>query len=180
MSISSDKSAFTLVEVLIGVFVFALVASGIAAATLLSSRIATANVYSNTAHSIVQAYAEQIKSLDFATIKNAYLDPGENSIPTMGLNIGGTEMERTDPLTFGVKSQKTVVVDVDERSDGTFSEKSMLLWITPSGRYLNDVGEADQMEVVEITLEYDWQTFGGSSDRISHGNVKLVKSNVSK
>jgi hypothetical protein len=167
---------------MISVGILAIVAAGISSVTMLTSRIAYSNIYENTAYNIAQAYGEQIKSINFISIRNALDDPVNFDIPTESLMLGTAEnssdLKIDDPLIFGVSLEKEVVVDIEEDESGDFVERRMKMWIRPTGTDLN--GETDCWDAIEITLDFEWEVFDGSSHTRHNGQVKLVKTNVAE
>lgn len=165
---------------MIGVAVFSIIAAGVASATLLSSKIAISNIYNNTAHAVAHGYAEQIKSLSQSRIRRALADPQNEVIPTMGLSMGSgsTLQEGSDPLIFGVRTQKDVVVDVEALPDGTQRERVMRMWFTPHGKDL--LTEPQRLDAIEITLDFEWEVMGRSVQKLHRGTIKLIKTDVSE
>jgi len=163
----------------VGAGVFAIVAAGVASSTSLTSRLAISNLYSNTANTVVQGYAEQIKSIRYTEIKEALDSGGTEAIPTMSLTTAsGTLSELSDPLFFGVRSEKQVVIDVEKQSDGSERERVMRLWVTPTGNDLT--GTAANLSAIEVTLAYEWEEADRSILRRKSGEVKIVKTAVSE
>lgn len=178
-----EADGFTIVEVIIGVFVFSILAAGIASSTLLTSRMAMSNIFRNTAFTVAQGYAEQIKGIRFNAIKQALEDPGETDIPTMSLSLGaseaGDDLEKEDPLVFGQKMLKEVVVDLEESESGEIDdERIMRLWITPTGRNLRT--EPEGLAAIEITLDYEWEFRDNRGTRTFEDSIKIVKTHVSE
>lgn len=176
------SSGFSLVEVVIAVGILAIVAAGISSVTMLTSRIAYSNIYEFTAHAVVQAYAEQIKSINYSSIRNALRDPVEYSIPTESLSLGtsaqGGDLKIEDPLIFGVPIEKKIIVDVEEDENGDLSERTMSMTVLATGNDLNDT--VDCWDAIEITLDYTWAAFDSSGISKKSGQVKIVKTNVTE
>jgi len=167
---------------MISVGILVIVAAGISSVTMLTSRIAYSNIYENTAYNITQAYAEQIKSINYSSIRSALDDPVNFDIPTESLMLGtsdnSADLKIDDPLIFGVPLEKEVVVDIEEDEGGDFVERRMKMWILPTGTDLN--GQTDCWDAIEVTLDFEWEVFDGSSNTRHSGQVKLVKTNVAE
>jgi hypothetical protein len=177
--IKNDLLGYSLLELMIGSGVFAIIAVAISASTALSSQMAVSNIYRNTAYTVAQGYSEQIKSIVFAEIKAALEDPANNNIPTVSLSKGaGTVSELSDPLTFGVRTEKTIVVDIEEQADGTERDRTMQMWVTPLGLDLSTT--AADMDAIEITLDFEWKLSDQSITEIERGNLKIVKTAVNE
>jgi len=174
---------FTLVETAVSASIFALVAAGVVATTMMTSRLAHENIYENTAYMVAQGYAEQIKSIQFKAIRDALENPAEKNIPTQSLSFGtgasGEELKEDDPLIFGVELEKEVVVDLETEANGEVRERIMKMWIRPSGTDLGATG-ASCWDSIEVVLDFDWQVSDGNANRQRSGSVRLVKTNVSE
>ena len=181
MWLKGETSGLTIIEVMISVAVFAILAAGVSNTTLLTSRIAYSNVYENTAYMVAQGYAEQIKSIQHEVIRQALEDPVNFDIPTQSLSLGSgqnaNQLRADDPLIFGVEMEKDVVVDlVDE--DGEEVERTMQMWITATGQDLN--ASTDCWDAIEIAIDFQWEVFGPRGIHRQDGQVRLVKTNVSE
>ena len=175
------NSGLTLVELMISIAVFAIVAAGISSTTLMTSRIAYGNIYENTAYMVAQGYAEQIKSIRFNEIRVALDNPAEYDIPTESLSLGTNDsagqLKKADPLIFGVPIEKDVVVDIEGEGEEQ-RERIMKMWITATGRDLEVA--TDCWDSIEITLDFEWQVAGLKGMNRKDGVVRLVKTNVSE
>lgn len=184
MSLTMDyrQKGYSLVEVMISVGILTIVAAGISSVTMMTSRIAYSNIYENTAYNIAQAYAEQIKSINFTAIRNALEDPATYDIPTESLMLGSSEetgdLKIDDPLIFGVPLEKEIVVDIEEGQSGELVERRMRMWILPTGTDLTT--ETSCWDAIEIALDFEWEVFDGSGLTRHSGQVKLVKTSVAE
>lgn len=175
---AAGLAGFSLVEVMIGMVVFGILIAALSSASIQSQRLAYGNIYANTAHTVVQGYAEQIKSIGYQTIKDALEQPDTYTIPTMALSLLGTvaggSMEIDDPLQFGEVNQKDILVDVETDDLGNVvREKVMRLWVRPTGVKIAN------REAIQITLEFGWEAYGGANyQRVS--SIKVVKTDVSE
>ncbi len=173
------KAGFSLVEVMIGIVIFSILAAGVASATLLTSKIAYSNIYRNTAFTVAQGYGEQIKSIRYAVVKDALDDPSTVRIPTKSLSLGTSDsMRLDDPLIFGQRTLKEIVVDIEEANDGTLRERVMRMWFTPTGRDLSK--ETDQLNAIEVTLTFEWEVIATGITRVHQDAIKIVKTDVSE
>lgn len=182
MKVRLQSQGFSLIEVMVSVGILAIVAAGISSITMLTSRIAYANIYENTAYNIAQAYAEQIKSINYSAIRNALNDPVNYDIPTESLMLGSSDnsadLKINDPLIFGVPLEKEIVVDIEKDDEGGFRERKMKMWIHPKGTDLNT--KTDCWDAIEITLDFEWEVFDGNSLKRNSGEINLVKTNVTE
>ena len=111
-------SGFTLVEMMIAMVVFGLLAAGIAGGMLQGRRMAEKNVYHITALSIAQGYLEQMKGMSYGDLPT---EP-EQLIPTE-LNYG-----EPDPLVVGAWTEKRI--DIHETPDNPNDD--MRMWFRPT------------------------------------------------
>ena len=166
---------------MVSIGVFAIVAAGVTSTTMMTSRIAYSNVYENTAYMVAQGYAEQIKSIQYAVIRNALEDPVNYEIPTLSLSLGteadAISLQKDDPLIFGVPMEKDVIVDIENR-DGVEQERVMAMWLTLNGRDLNS--STDCWDAIEVTIDFQWEVFGMNGMSRQDGVVRLIKTNVSE
>ena len=179
---SGRSSGYTLVEAILSAAVLGIVAAGVSSVTMMTSRVAYGNIYENTAYNIAQAYAEQVKSISYGTIRNALADPVAYSIPTESLTLGVSEsvgdINIDDPLTFGVPMEKEVVIDIEEQPDGSLKERTMTLWVLAQGRDLEL--ETNCWDAVEITIDFAWEIMDGTGLTRKSGEIKLLKTSISE
>jgi len=180
MQIMKTKQAgFSLVEVMIGIAIFAILAAGVASATLLTSKISYSNIYRNTAFTVAQGYGEQIKSIRYAVLQSALEDPENETIPTKSLSASASNsLELDDPLVFGQRTLKEIVVDIEQTGDDSFRERIMRMWVTPNGRDLSQ--ETDQLKAIEVTLNFEWEIIAAGVQRVHSDAIKIVKTDVSE
>ncbi|MFP4351357.1 MAG: prepilin-type N-terminal cleavage/methylation domain-containing protein [Puniceicoccaceae bacterium] len=94
-----SRCGMSLVEVMIAMVIFMMLALGITQAVLQSTRIAQNNIVRNTAYTAAQGYLEQIKSLPFQAILDALDDPEETPLPTMSISaLDAVQLEVSDSL----------------------------------------------------------------------------------
>jgi len=178
----AEKQGFSLVEIIVGMVLFALLAIGIASATLQSQRLAYQNIYKNTAFTVAQGYAEQIKSLGFNDVLSALIDHNNTPIPTKSLSTLGSsqtgDLEINDPLFFGQRNEKAVLIDIKRDASGNISHyQTMKVWITPEGDFLGN--QTNSLGAIEISLLFEWQ-LDASTDRLGRQQINLVKTDISE
>jgi hypothetical protein len=97
----SRVAGFTITEAMMGMFVFAIVATGLTSGVLQSRRLAQLNIMRNTAYTVAQGYLEQMKAISTADL-SAAADPSKSNKPPIAtksvsaLAVG--QIERDDPL----------------------------------------------------------------------------------
>lgn len=178
----SNTSGYSLVEVIIAASILSIVAAGVSSVTMLTSRIAYSNIYEYTAHTVAHAYAEQIKSIHFRSIKNALEDPVKYSIPTESLALGtgnpASDLKIDDPLIFGVPVTKDIIVDIEEDENGEFSERKMSMTVLATGNDLNDTTNC--WDAIEVTLDFTWDVVDSTGTTSHSSQIKIVKTNVTE
>ncbi len=168
------QAAYNLVEVVVGMAIFSLMVLGVLSLTFQVRASSEEAVYNNTALTLAQAYLEQMRSSDFATLQAAALD----TTGTVGLQLtasDGTIITDTGGgvLANGDWASETIMLDEDEsgnpRQPLTFRFRPMLTDLSS-----NTSGTADG---VEIVLFYQ-STYNFGSVRTQNGSLRTVRSNV--
>lgn len=134
----------SLIEVMIGMAIFSLLALGIIATAMHSLRTSQLNVMKNTAFTVSQGFLEQIRSIDESHLKAAVEDPYDTPIPTKSVSAtsaGGvihvdSPLYLEDPVaTADGQNHRKILVDLTENSAGEMNEVFMDMWfdldITP-------------------------------------------------
>ena len=160
---SSARRGLTLVEIMIAMALFTIMAGGIMGTHTMAMRVAHANIHRNTAISIGQGYLEQIKSIPFETVEMALTDPANHPLPTRGISSARmTDQESQildDFLVVGQSNYKRVLLDVDAAGEETHME----LWVTPrisqSFRLAADgITHIPDPSLLEVELELEWRS----------------------
>lgn len=169
------RRAFSLLEVIIGMSLFTLTAMGVMALTFMVRATSERAVYNNTALTLAQAYLEQLRSIDYGTLRNAANDTaGTVSLTVIGSNGAGLNNESGGVFANGNWARETIMLDEDEagtpRQPMTFRFRPLLSDLeTITG------GTA---EGVEIVLYYE-STYNFGTPRTQSGSLRTVRSNVS-
>jgi len=144
-------AGFTLVEIMISLFVLTMMALSFVATAIQARKMSEAAVYHATALSAAQGYIEQIMSMEYQYLINAYYAPGSAPLPTK------SDENTDDPLYLNVPNTKQITVDVDK--DGNTS-KTLEIIVTPK---LTNLSDSLNYNAMEITLEYEWEAPGTST-----------------
>lgn len=123
--------AYTLVEVVVGLGIFAILATSLMALTFMVRAWSEENVYNTMALSMAQSYMEQLRGISYPTLQSA-ADNTSVTIPL--LNAQGTQVTDTDgnPITNNDSDWAQEVVYLDQDASGnpiqpmTFSFKVSL------------------------------------------------------
>jgi hypothetical protein len=122
---------------MIGFVVFTILALGLTATVLHSLRSSQLNIMKNTAFSVAQGFAEQVKSLPEGFLLAALADPSGTPLPTRSIAAtadGGTVhvdsplfLDDPDPSPEG-ENYRRILIDLREDGSGRFSEVYMDMW----------------------------------------------------
>lgn len=132
-----NKQGFSLVEVMMGMAVFSVVAFALSATMMYTLRNSYENVMRNTAYTIAQGYLEQIQAMTDLQIERAVNSPSETPIPTRSISaLSEGAIEVADPLfivdpnaTEEGENEKEIVLDIRENEDGEEDrEILMTMW----------------------------------------------------
>ena len=172
---ASSQAGFNIVEVIVGMAIFSFMVVGLLSLTFQVRASSEEAVYNNTSLTLAQAYLEQMRSSDFATLQVAAIDTSG----VVGLDLvssAGVTMTDTSGGVLANGDWASEVIMLDEDAEGnprqplTFRFRPMLIDLnTVTG------GTADG---VEITLFYQ-TTYNFGSVRTQNGSLRTVRSNVS-
>ena len=155
----------TLVETVIAMAVFSLVAGGVIALSIQSRRMAESAIRENPAATVTQGYLEQIKSIEYSTLVNAVADPTNIAIPTK------TDSLTDDPILLNVRNQKTLVIHSSDEGTPT---RFMRFWITPQATDLAAAGR----KAIEFTAVFEWEGNDRGVGDIRTSTIRFVRSYV--
>ncbi len=151
-------AGFSLVEIMIAMVIFTMLALGITGTVIQSQRIAQNNILSNTAYTVVQGYLEQLKTISSGEIEAALLAPATVPLRTRSISAlgSGNETQVDDFLYLNGFNAKEILIDLQEKPNVPPREIVMHLWvdlnIEPSppgtGRYYR------------ITIDFDYEVRG--------------------
>lgn len=179
-------SGFSLLEVVIALTVFMLVAFGITGSVLQSQQIAQNNIIRNTAYTVAQGYLEQIRTVPVVALRRSIDNPEDIPLPTKSvsaLSAGAIEVEdplfldgEAPPLTGRTSGSnyKQILIDLQDRPGQSPREVTMDAWF--------DV-ELDALGVGEntftITIRFEAALRGRGSQRVS-GELRGVRADVNR
>ena len=171
----SRPNGFSLIEVIVGLAIFSFMIVGILGLTFHVRASSEEAVYNNTALTLAQAYLEQMRSSDFATLQNAATD----ATGTVDLNLissAGTALRDRVGGVFANRDWANETFMLDEDEAGT-PRQPLTFELRPMLTDLNTVtgGTADG---VEIVLWYR-SSYNFGSVRTQIGTLRTVRSNVS-
>ncbi|WPJ98166.1 prepilin-type N-terminal cleavage/methylation domain-containing protein [Coraliomargarita algicola] len=170
------RAGFTLVEVMVGLFLFSVMSLGLAASMIQSLKISDHVLSRSTAHSIALGYAEQIMAHSYYELKEDLSLGTEFKLVAASLGTSGSGAEEQS-FKFGVEREQIIVMDIDRESRE--ATRVMPMRFTINGTSLSS-GSAP-LSALEIVIDYSYLKSGGDeSDDGSWANdsVRVVKSLV--
>lgn len=188
------QPGFSLLESVIAMTVFTIVALGISGLVIQARKVAENNILRNTAFTVAQGYLEQIRSISIAEIEAAIADPENVPIPTKSVSATAVSsieqdddmfIDGPDPAIAGGttgSNYKQILVDITpiydpptSRSDADivgYKEVHMEAWFD-----LNIAQFANQPNTYEISIAFEYQPRGFPDSRL-RGELRTVKANV--
>lgn len=145
------NKGFTLLEMVISLFILAMISLSLGSATIQTRKSSEAAVYQATALAMATSYLEQIKSMDYPNLVNAMASPSTKPLPTQ------IDDNTNDYLYINQANTKNVAVDVTGSGQ---TLKTMELTITPT---LTDMTPILNITATEIILTYSWKTTNSKS-----------------
>ena len=155
----------TLVETIVAMTVFSLMAAGVIGLTVQSRRMAESAIRENTAATVAQGYLEQIKSIEYSALVDAVGDPTNIAIPTK------TDQDTNDPILLNVQNQKTLVIHTDGAGAPS---RFMRFWITVQGTDLAAAGR----RAIEFTVQFQWEGNDRYIGDTKNSSIRFVRSYV--
>lgn len=170
------RRGLTLVETMIALSIFTVLAAGLSASIILSRKLAEANVYESTALTVATGYLEQLKNIPFGDTE----DPLNGTLMAAIQSGTGAKLDTKkdqgtdDPIYLGVATTRPVLIDRREHEDGSLrSELWMDFTVQPEMRYLEPL---NGLQAIEITIHYTWRT--PANQVLTQRTIKTVRSNV--
>ena len=178
----NQKAGVTLMEVIVGMAIFMLVAIALTGSVIQARKLSTQNILENTAQTAVLGYMEQIKSIAYVELLAIYNDPGQTiPIPTTSgsaIALGKTDI--ADPLILNQENHKEIVIDIDFDDEGTVVEtRTMDLWVTP--RMTRNAWAESSYRAIEMRLDYEWEIRGrGTNTERGSDSIVFLRVAVSE
>jgi len=180
------RAGLSLVELMIAMTVFAMLALSITAAVIQSQQLSQNNIVLNTAYTVAQGYLEQIKTLASVEIDNALADEDGVSLPTKSISaVSGSNIEVDDPIfldgpdrSLSGKSDgsnhREVLIDLRENDDGSQREVTMDMWVD-----VDITPVENQSYSHAITVDFEVQLRGGFS-RVIGGSLTGLRADINQ
>ena len=174
-----DVKGFTLVEVIMGLLEFSILATSASVAFVQTQKLAHSNVMHNTARTVLQGYVEQIKGVQYHKLIEVLENPETHPIPTKSISslTEGDEIQIDDVLSLNVENHKNILLDIIDNGNGEFESHTMDLFVTPTAtNIINSAG----IEVIEFTLNYRYESLFKGVGATHDGSVRFIKTSVSE
>lgn len=197
----TKTSGFTLVEVCVGIMVFAIVSVGVTATVVQSQKVAEENLLKNAAYGAVQSYLEQIRSFSSAQLKASIAAPSTVPLPTVTVtpaisqgSAGAAQV--ADSLYLNQSNAKQLLINITNLGASNQTMFYMNLNITPtisdlsvssgegSGEGSDDGseegsggGNAIPAYLVRLSFTYEVRHLRGTS-RLMSGSLSTIMANI--
>lgn len=199
------RGGFSLVEVMLSLFILGLTATAVLATVLTSRRLSETAIYENMAFTVGQSFLEQIKSMEFEDVQQAVADPTNRRLDTVraGVELGNLSNILRQPLKVGEwnppLNERPLQVLIDlQRKSGSAANNSidpvtglpevrdqpvyMPMRIRPRLRSMrNDAGAA--LNAIEVIVDYVYtapltgdQLALPDSENVRWASVRSIKS----
>ncbi|MET3872556.1 type II secretory pathway pseudopilin PulG [Puniceicoccus vermicola] len=177
----------SLIETMIAMVIFMMLALGLTSAVIQSQQIAQNNIIRNTVFTIAQGYLEQIKSLSLSEIRLSLADPSGTPLPTMSisaLQVGN--IEKADPIYLDGPDRKLagesdgsnfreVLVDLKEDPNtGDLREIVMQAWFD-----INIDEVENRSHSYSITVNFEAKLRGANRGGI-RGELKGIRADLNE
>lgn len=177
--VKKNQEGFTLVEVIVGLLVFAILATTSSVAFVQTQKLAHANIMHNTARTVLQGFVEQIKGVQYFKLLEAINDPTTIPLPTKSISsiATGTDIQISDTLFLNQENYKEVLIDLIDHGSGVYEEHTMDLYITPT---VTNISSTAGIEVLEFRLGYRYESLFKGINASHAGTVRFIKTSVSE
>jgi type II secretory pathway pseudopilin PulG len=174
----SIARSFSLVEMVIAMFLLTILMAGVFSSMGMSARAAETSIFQSAAFSAAQGYLEQIKALPYGEILSALRTPAVSSLQLVSpVYNAGTNTTTINPDPFNLLPAAQPVarnIMIDRRADGTGPVIMMPIrfWVT-----INDMSIAatNPVQALEIIVRYEYENpVATGSTRITR-QVQVVK-----
>ena len=174
------NKAFTLVEIMIATFLFAIVAGGITAMVVQSQKIAQTNVIKNVAYATAESYLEQIKELPRSMIESALANPSTVPLPVTTISTSTLgQVDTTDTLYLNQANQKNILLAIDDTDPSNLKPLTVSITLTPTIVDLNDPSygpNAISAFMIQIDFTYEARHLRGIATQ--SGSVRALTTDI--
>jgi prepilin-type N-terminal cleavage/methylation domain-containing protein len=162
----ASESGFSLVEVLIALSIFSVIAAGFLSSALQARRMTQSNIYESTALIIATSYLEQVRDMEFGLLMECIKDP-ENNLLETEIDQGAADWLTANSTDWTVKS---VVIDRDEYNMPKLKMKFKIRIA------LTDLNVTDSLDAIQTAVDFTWQS--PDTHKWYEKSLRTVKANV--
>ena len=166
------SKAYTLLEVLIAMALFAILATSLQVATLSNYQLSYAINYQNIAHDVAHGYAGQLRNRPYSALSD--FANGNSSITLLHIRTDGdTSKLESFVISNGGTFEETVLVgnpSSDDESQTTPMEMEMTLNVSDVS-----ASSSSGIKAVEITLGYSYSYTTSRGTKTLTDTITLVK-----
>jgi len=200
------RKGFTLMEILVSMFLFSAMSVGMASLIIQSQRVAQLNVMRNTAFAVAQGYMEQILSMDPSQI-DAATNPSSSSsrppLPTQSVSAfelmqvgtiqksdplyvspmasipagNTTIVRRTDISGNDIWNIKSVLIDIRNANTATPTLITMTMWIDVN--ILRDYTTTPTPPWLLIKIDFQYQSSASLHAKPIMGSIRMARTDIS-
>jgi prepilin-type N-terminal cleavage/methylation domain-containing protein len=165
-AIPSQRRGFSLIEIMLALTLFSMLAMAIIAGVLQVRRMAENAVYQNAAITAATGYLEQMKGMEYQTLVDSIED-----VSLAGLIPTRIDQGVADYLYNNQRDYRKILIDTDEAGN---VESTMDMYFTPR---LTNLFATNGLRTVQIELEFEW--LDPHTRSLQSRVLKNVRSNVS-
>ncbi len=158
----------TLIEVMIGMGIFAIGVASIVSGLVFSQRVAEQNLLRETALTVAQTYLENLKSIPWTDIS------GADATPTVFTGLGNTVLTRT-PLT---NNTTVTLPPFDFRNTPAFAGDDMTITLRVNVTPAPNADAFHPVSARNIVLAYNWSVGSGNARTAGSGVLRVTRSNA--
>lgn len=174
------RSGFTLVEVVVGSFLFFMLLAAAFFSINQTQKTAHSNVMHNTARTVIIGYIEQMRGISYPKWQEILADPINNPIPTKSVNIlaaSDSEVEVDDPLYLERENIKEVALDIITNEGESVSLYTMAVTIEPVAI---DLLATEGIKAIDVTLTFSYESLYQGGVQSHKDSIRFVKTAISE
>ncbi|MCH6256565.1 type II secretion system GspH family protein [Puniceicoccaceae bacterium K14] len=158
---NSQKAAFTLMEIMVGLFVFGLICLGLLSTILQTRRVTEGSIFHSTSMTIAQGYLSQLMEMNYDNFDNSVI----NNLITQNSE---------ESLTLSTTSNRNLnerFIDIKNTPSTSSDDMKMDFYV-----YVEDLDDSTVgiEGAKKVTIDYTYY-FGGDA---YNNSIKSIRSNV--
>lgn len=161
----------TLIEIVIGMSIFALIATAAVAALLHARRLTESALRQNTAQITAHGYLEQIKGLNFELLDTSPVKVRFGNGDLVDDEVILSPLPRDSETA--VKNVRRLDVNNTPATNEDDLELSIVVYIEPVAESVNAGGPARA-----ISIDYEWSELSAAGARLRQASVACIRSDM--